>query len=600
MKIKVSDFISKFFEKKRIKHIFGITGGGAMHLNDSFGKNNKYKFIFFHHEQSASMAAESYYRIQNKPCILHTTSGPGATNAITGVTGAWIDSIPMFVISGQVPTQDMINKTNTRQVGVQEINIIDLVKPITKYAKVISNPNEIDIILNKAYEKMLSDKQGPVWIDIPLDVQSKYIDLKKIKKFKKKNIKKIKYNSKLSSRILKEINRSKKPLIIIGNGIHLSNSNKEFKEYLSKVKIPVITSWNASDIIATNNKLYVGRMGIFGERTANLAAQSSDLMIIIGTRLSIPQTGYNKKNFSPNSKKIYIDIDHNEMNSKEFLNLDVKIKRDIQLFLKESNKFLKNKKIKKFNPWISLINDWKRKYIIRNKIDNLKSKYINSFDFIDILSKNLNGNETIVTDMGTSFTCTMQTFKILKPKSQRLFTSSGLAAMGFGLPGIIGAYFANKNKNPICISGEGGLMFNLQELQTVKNYKIPLKLFIIENKGYLTMKLMQKKNFNRIVGADPKSGLTFPSFKKLAHTYDFQYKKITNKNMNTQLKEIINSKKAVIAEINLHPYQELIPRIQNRLKEDGTFDVPAFDDLYPFLPKDKLDYERDRAKVLDD
>ena len=273
-----------------------MTGGGAMHLNDSFGKNKKTKFIFFHHEQSASMAAEAYFRIHNIPCLLHTTSGPGATNAITGVTGAWIDSIPMFVISGQVPKKDMINKSKTRQIGVQEINITDIVKPITKYSKVLIEPQEVDIILNEAFEKMISDKPGPVWIDIPLDIQSTYVDSKRIKKFKKKskgkNIIKINYK-----KILQEINKSKKPLIIIGNGIHLSNSTTEFLRFFKILKIPVISSWNASDIISTHNNLYVGRMGIFGERTANLAVESSDLLIILGTRLSIPQTGYIKKIF---------------------------------------------------------------------------------------------------------------------------------------------------------------------------------------------------------------------------------------------------------------------------------------------------------------
>tara|TARA_B100000579_G_C22818304_1_gene849136 strand:+ start:324 stop:2120 length:1797 start_codon:yes stop_codon:yes gene_type:complete len=597
MKIKISDYIAKFIEKKRIKHIFGVTGGGAMHLNDSFGKSKKIKFIFFHHEQAASMAAEAYFRVHNLPCLLHTTSGPGATNAITGVTGAWIDSIPMIVISGQVPKKDMINKSKTRQIGVQEINITDIVKPITKYSKVLTKPHEVDIVLNEAFEKMISDKPGPVWIDIPLDIQSSYVELKRIKKFKKKlkNKKIVKINYK---KILDEVNKSKKPLIIIGNGIHLSNSTVEFKRFLKMLKIPVISSWNASDIISTSNNLYVGRMGIFGERTSNLAVESSDLLIILGTRLSIPQTGYVKKNFSPNSKKIFVDIDRNEMNAKEFSNFLLKLNIDLKYFLKGAITFIKNKKIKKFYSWTNLILDWKKKYSVVENKHSLDNKFINSFDFIDILSKNLKGNETIVTDMGTSFTCTMQSFNIKKPLKQRLFTSSGLASMGFGLPGIIGAYFADNKKKPICISGEGGLMFNLQELQTIKNYSIPLKLFIIENKGYLTMKLMQKKNFKRIVGADPKSGVTFPSFKKLADTFKFEYIKIQNNKILEHLKKVLKSKRPVIAEVNLHPYQELVPRIQNRLNKDGTFMVPKFDDLYPHLSEEKLNYERLRAKKI--
>ena len=302
MKLKVSEYIAKFLEKKGIRHIFGVTGGGAMHLNDAFGKNKKMKFIFFHHEQSASMAAEAYYRVNNTPCLLHTTSGPGATNAITGVTGAWIDSIPIFVISGQVPKRDMINKSKTRQVGVQEINITDIVKPITKFVKVISNAEDIDVILNQAYEKMISGKPGPVWIDVPLDIQAKIIDIKKLKKYKKKTT--YKKKDKINFQFIKKtINQSKKPIFIIGNGIHLSNSRKQFVKLLNLVKIPVVSSWNASDIMPTDSKLFVGRAGVFGERAANLAVEHSDLLIILGSRLSIPQTGYDKKNFSSNSKK---------------------------------------------------------------------------------------------------------------------------------------------------------------------------------------------------------------------------------------------------------------------------------------------------------
>ena len=296
MQIKVSEYISNFFfSKKGFKHIFGITGGGAMHLNDSFGKNKNLKFVFFHHEQAASMAAESYFRVNSLPCILHTTSGPGGTNAITGVTGAWIDSIPMFVISGQVPTQDMINNTKTRQIGVQEINIIDIVRPITKYSHVLKNPEEIDIVLNKAYEQMLGGRPGPVWIDVPLDIQSKFIDIKKIKKkhpqISKKNHKKIDFK-----KIYKLINKSNKPIIIIGNGIHISKSEKVFIKLARKLNIPIISSWNASDVIETKDDLYIGRMGIFGERSANLAVESSDLLIVLGSRISVPQSGY-RKNF---------------------------------------------------------------------------------------------------------------------------------------------------------------------------------------------------------------------------------------------------------------------------------------------------------------
>ncbi len=592
MKIRVSDYITDFFVKKKITHVFGITGGGAMHLNEAFGKNKNLDFIFFHHEQSASMAADAYFRKNNKPCVLQTTSGPGGTNAITGVTGAWIDSIPMFVVSGQVPKSDMIKKTKTRQIGVQEINIIDLVKPITKFAKTLKDSNQIDLYLNEAFNLMETGKPGPVWLDIPLDIQSKFINTKKIKKYRtnrNKIKKKINFNN-----LFKKIQKSSKPVIIVGNGLHISKSEAEFKKFYKKIKIPVISSWNSSDLFNNTDKLYVGRMGIFGDRASNFAAENSDLMIILGSRLSIPQTGYKTKNFAKKSKKVIVDVCFNELEKKKLSNIILKYKVDLNIYLSALNKFLMNKKIKKFSKWHKLIHTWKKNYPIAKK-DYIKEKGINSFFFIDNLSQCFNGNETVVTDMGTSFTCTMQGFKILNNKKQRLFTSSGLAAMGFGLPGAIGAYFADQRNNIICITGDGGFMFNMQELQTINQYKIPMKIFILENKGYLTMKLMQKKNFNRLVGSNKQSGVSFPEFKKIAKSFNFKYFKLKKTNIRKQLKKIVKIKYPTIIEVNMPPNQLLIPRIQNKLLSDGSFFTPKLDDLYPFLSKRVLEQERSEA-----
>ena len=596
MRIKIADYIAAFLVKKNMHNIFGITGGGAMHLNDSFAKNKKLKFIFFHHEQAASMAADSFYRKKQLPCVLHTTSGPGGTNAITGVTGAWIDSLPMFVISGQVEKIDMINKTKTRQVGVQEINIIDLVKPITKYAESITDPKMIDIYLNESYEKMTEGRPGPIWLDVPLDIQSKYIDLKKIKKFKNK--KKVKKNNINFSLIEKSIKSSNRPVIIIGNGLHTSKSETEFRELLKIIGIPVISSWNASDILKSSDKLYSGRMGIFGDRPSNFAAENSDLIIALGTRLSIPQTGYKTKLFAQKAKKIIIDIDEHELNKKKFTKVVAKINVDLKLFLKQAVLYFKKKKIKKFSNWINLINSWKSKYPVMQKEYLKERKYINSFHFIDCLSNNLKGNETVVTDMGTSFTCTMQGFNILNPIKQRLFTSSGLAPMGFGIPGAIGAFFAAKNDPIICITGDGGMMFNIQELQTISNYKIPMKIFVIENQGYLTMKLMQVKNFKRYVGSTKESGISFPGLKGISNAFNLKYFKLKKKNMKNQISNILNYKKSALIEVNMPPEQALIPRTQIRLNKDGTFTSPRLDDLYPHLSEYDLKIEREKAKKI--
>lgn len=594
-----SDFIANFLSKKGYNTAFGVTGGGAMFLNEAFRKNKKIDFIFTHHEQSAAMAAEAYYRVKKKPAILSVTSGPGGTNAITGVIGAWVDSIPMIIISGQVESKDMILNSGTRQIGIQEANIYELIKPITKYAKVLNISSDIEKELIKAIEISKQGRPGPVWLDIPLDVQSKKFAKKNFKNNKnnKNNFKKVsknfkQFDQKKISNIYNVIQKSKRPLVLIGNGVHIGNAENDFLNFLKKSKIPFLSSWNASDIVISNHKLNFGRPGLFGNRIANFAIQSCDLLIVMGCRLSVPITGYQIKNFSPNSKKIYIDIDQKEILKRNF-KVNIKLNLDIKFFLKSLNIFIKNKKIDTKLNWIKKLEKLKihldedRKYIDQ-------PRFVNSFNFINELSKVLKGNENIVTDMGTSFTCTMQSFKI--KKGQRLFTSSGIAAMGFGLPGLLGCYFADKKKMPICITGDGGLMFNIQELQTIKSYKIPAKIFIINNGGYLTMKLMQKKNFKKFVGADNKSGITLPNFLKLAKVLGFSIKKINNsKKLSKDIKEVIKSKKAFICEVMIPPLQDLVPRVQTQMNKDGSFEPAMIDNMYPFI--DKMELEKIRKDL---
>tara|TARA_Y100000591_G_C21845837_1_gene708681 strand:- start:1268 stop:3046 length:1779 start_codon:yes stop_codon:yes gene_type:complete len=585
-----SDFIAKYLSEKGYDTAFGVTGGGAMFLNEAFRKQKKLKFVFTHHEQAASMAAEAYCRIKKKSAILSVTSGPGGTNAITGVIGSWVDSIPMLVFSGQVESKDMIGKSQTRQIGIQEANILDLIKPITKYAITLNSKSNIERELSKALKISETGRPGPVWIDIPLDVQSKkFINKKKIKKFKSLTIQQKKIGN--LSKIYSMIAKSQRPLILIGNGIHVSQSEKEFLNLIKKIKIPILSTWNASDIIESTHRYYFGRPGLFGNRVANFAIQSCDLLLILGSRLSVPITGYQMKNFSPLSKKIYVDIDEHEI-KKRRLKTKIRIKSDLKLFLSQLNKFIKNRNqiIKQdwHNKLVELKNDF-------NENDSYTSpkNYINSFNFIKLLSKSLKGNENIVTDMGTSFTCTMQSFQA--KKKQRLFTSSGIAAMGFGLPGLIGTYFADKKKIPICITGDGGVMFNLQELQTIINYKIPAKIFILNNNGYLTMKLMQEKNFRKFVGSDLNSGIKFPNFIKLSKSLGFLTHKFNNeKKLSRNLNKILKSKKPTICEILMPPMQELIPRVQTQMNKDGTFEPSMIDNMYPFLTRKRLYETRKR------
>ncbi len=575
-----------FLSDNGITHVFGVTGGGSMHLNDSIGNNKKISFINNHHEQAAAMAAEGFSRISGKLGVVHITTGPGGTNAITGVVGAWIDSIPMLIISGQVNTYFMINNKVIRQFGIQEVDIINYVKDFTKYSVVIKDANKIKYYLEKAIYIANSNKPGPVWIDIPLDIQRTKINISNLSSFKKPKLKNKNLNF---SKLINLIKKSKKPVFVIGNGIRIGRAVNEIKKLSNLIKIPILSSWNASDLLKVNDKNYIGKIGLFGDRASNFTIQSSDLVIVIGSRLSQPMTGYELSSFAPKAKIVMNEIDLAEI-KKFSKKINLFFNCDSKFFLKklliELNKISKNFLHKK--DWLQKSQKLKNEYPVVLKKYKENKKFVNSFYFIDQLFKNIKNDSIVVTDMGTSFTCTMQTYTKTREK-QRLFTSSGLASMGFGLPGSIGAHFASKKSNIICISGDGGFMFNMQELQTVSHHKIPLKIFILNNSGYLTMKLMQNNHFKNYVGSNKKSGLSFPNFIRLAKVFNFETFLIKNtKDINKYLEKIINFKGPVLTEILMDPIQPLIPRVQSMMNKDGSFQKSSIENMYPFISQKTL------------
>ncbi len=586
--IRVADYIIQFLEKKKIDTIFTVSGGGSIFLCDALYNAKKIKYVSHHHEQAASFAAESYARANKKIGCAIVTTGPGGTNAITGVSSAWIDSVPVIFISGQVFLNQTIMKTKKRQIGVQEINIVDLVKPNTKFSKMISDPNTINYYLEKAFYYSTNGRPGPVWLDIPADIQSAFIDEKKAMKYRYKPKKNISKNEKKIDLVVKKLLNSKRPLIHLGHGVKLSNSHKIIKKFFSKYKIPFLLTWNADDVISNNHKMYFGKPGAFGHRSSNFIVQNCDFYLSIGTRLPFMVTGYNAKNFAKNANfKCMVDIDQNELKNVN-TKINLKIKSDANLFL---NKFYR--KISKFKSkkgWISYCQKIKKKYpIVLNQM-KIKKKYVNSYYFVDCLSKVLSKNELIVTDMGFSFTSSHQAMNLRE--NQNFYTNSGHAPMGWGLPAAIGGYFATKKttKNFICLTGEGGFQMNIQELATVMHQKIPLKIFIFNNGGYLTIKQTQLLGFRgRIMGADKKSGLSFPKYDKIAKAHGFNYYRLNNhSNLIEKIKKIISSKQATICELMMDPNEEQIPKAINRRDKNGKSIPTELEDMYPFLPKDEL------------
>jgi len=588
MLMKLSDYVFSFVEKLGVTDVFAVSGGGAMHLVNSLGTNKNLSYIATHHEQAAAMASEAYARISGKIGVALVTSGPGGTNTITGVCGAWVDSIPTLFISGQVTSDTLIGNTGLRQFGIQESNIVSLVEPITKYAITIYDATKIKFHLQKAVYEATTGRPGPVWLDIPLDIQSKLIDPDKLESFIPNITNEIHDTLKIQvSKTIELLKNAKRPVLISGYGIRLSKSETEYSTLVEKLQIPIISSWTTSDLLPYDHELYIGRSGIMGDRAGNFTVQNSDLLLIIGSRMSIPQVGHKYNTFAREAIKIMVDIDNKEL-KKPSIKIDLPIQADAKEFINEMMFQLNDQNTKiEVSKWIQICNYWKSKYpIVLPEYSKLTDK-VNSFYFVDVLSKKLDKHAVVVTDMGTSFTCTMQTFKT--KKGQRFFTSSGHASMGFGLPGAIGACFANNKKKTICISGDGGLQMNIQELQTLVHYNLPIILFVLNNNGYLTIKLMQQNHFGKYVGSDKNSGVSCPDIIKVANAYGIKTERITNNNeLLSKIDSILAEPGPFVCEIMMPEKQSLIPKVSSSRNPDGSFESRPLEDLYPFLSREEF------------
>jgi acetolactate synthase-1/2/3 large subunit len=577
MKIKVSDYIIQYLEQKGIDTAFCITGGAAAHLLEST-RTSAIRVVHNYNEQACAMAADGYARITKNPALVLVTNGPGSSNVITGVLGAWQDSIPMFVVSGQVPRNQTLSAEQLplRQLGLQEADIISMVKHCTNYAIQLHDLSKIKYELDKAWDLATTGRMGPVWLDVPIDIQAEMIELNDQEDYYENTIVP---SGEIDPEIVQAIANAKRPLIIAGNGIHLSNAETQFLNFVEHTSIPVICTWNATDLFDYNNPLYVGNFGLLGERAANFAVQRADLLLILGSRLSIPLTGYNSKDFAPNATKIMVDIDRNEIH-KHTLKIDYPYIGDIGEFI---NKLRSNIIPVSVPDWHSRVINWKNKFSVYDENHMRDDEHINSFDFIKELGKCLISNDIVVTDMGTSFTCTNQALR--NTGVNRLFTSSALCSMGFGMPGAIGAYMGNNGNRVICIAGDGGIQMNIQEMQTIAQYKLPIKIIVLNNAGYLAISLMQDNLFNKKhFGADSESGVGNPDFVKLADAYGIPgYTLKTLIDVQANLEELLTRPGPMLIEINMVRNQLLIPRVQSRRDENGRIVSGSLDDMFPFI-----------------
>jgi acetolactate synthase-1/2/3 large subunit len=586
---RVSDFIANFFKEKDVDLVFVITGSGSIRLIESFAKSGV-RYVCTHHEQAAVMSSLTYMRTTGKPAVVIVTGGPGAINSLTGLADAYLDSLPLFIIAGQENSQFMTEQIKMRSRGVQGLDMINITKTLSKFNHCLLEPKDIRWVLEKAFFEAYADRPGPVWIEVPQNLQWEQVTVEDLLPFKFEPVKNTISNSDITY-ALELINNSTRPVLLAGNGIKLSGSETKFKLLLQRLGIPVLVSWQAADLVTDDNPLFAGRAGNYGQRFANFTIQNCDLLICLGTRLSLPQRGYSDHSFARFAKKVIVEIDETEINKFKF-NTDLQILGNVGEFIDKLYTLTdkSNLNTEKWDSWKRQIVIWKQKYPMTLSTQT-RSQGINSYVFIDKLSKYLEHNHIIVTDMGASLTCTHATIKL--KNGQKMMTSTGLGEMGFGLPGAIGACLGSNGKPVVLIIGEGSLMFNLQELQTLKNLDLNLKVFLLNNNGYLTIKhthnSLYKSNGSGATACGNFSDVTFPNFKKVINSFGFKFKsKKSDKNLDKWIQKILAYNTTVFAEVVMPEYQELIPKMNFRINDSGVIVSPPLEDMYPFLEKNEL------------
>lgn len=583
--MRVADYIADRIYKEGVKDIFMVSGGGMMFLSDGVAMHPHLNAVCNHHEQAASMAAVTYARYTENFGVAYVSTGCGATNAITGLLDAWQDSVACLFVSGQVKKKETTRNSGLklRQIGTQEADIISIIEPITKYSVMVNDPNEIAYHLEKAIYLAKNGRPGPVWLDIPMDVQSANIEIKNLKKFDpseiKKEYKEIPTDTEMQ-KVFELLRGSKRPVIIAGHGIRLAKALPEFHKFIDKYKIPVVAPFLGVSNLPTGHKSYIGVIGIKGSRAGNLAVQNADLVISIGSKLSVTAIGYEYQMFAREAKIIVVDIDPIE-HQKKTINIDLFINADAKEFIKK----LKIGKALDIKKWADICLGWKTKYPVCLPEYSKNKKRISFYYFIDILSKIMKPDTVVLSDAGSAFYVTTQALN-LKGK-QRYITPGGQAEMGYTLPATIGASVARGRKESIGITGDGSFQMNIQELQTIVHYKLPVKLFVWNNNGYLSIKTTQNKFFNgRLIGANAESGVSLPDTKKIADAYGIKYFKLEKSaTLEKDLEKIMAFKGPVVCEVMCIEDDVVIPTASSKKREDGTMVSKPLEDMFPFLDR---------------
>lgn len=591
---RVADYIFDHLADTGTKHVFVLTGGGAMFLNDALGHCSRIHYVCCHHEQTCAMAAEAYARISGATGVVSVTTGPGGINALNGVFGAYTDSLPVLVISGQVKLETCLASYDLpalRQLGDQEVDIIRMAKPITKYAVMVKDPKTIRYHLERALHLARSGRPGPCWLDIPVDVQSAIIEPEGLIAYDPKEDQAEVDLGALRATceaVLERIKNASRPVIMVGSGVRLAGALESFSAVTKKLGIPVTTAWTAHDLVASDNPLFCGRPSSIGDRAGNFTLQNADLLLVLGSRLNIRQVSYNWKDFARNAYKIQVDIDPAEF-AKPTVRPDMPVVADLKTFLDQLNQLLDNIDFESqaHAKWLA----WCRQRVTRYPVVTEKQRAaglpLNPYHFLDVLIRRLTGEDVIACGDGSACVIPFQVAQI--KAGMRLFTNSGAASMGYDIPASIGAAFAAPRRRIICLAGDGSSHLNIQELQTIKHHQLPIKIFILNNDGYLSMRLTQGGFFKgNFIGESPRSGISFPDYVKVAQAYGLPAIRLAEKDFFGALDEFLRQPGPGLCEVMLDRMQGFEPRLSSKQLPNGRIVTAPYEDMAPFLSREEL------------
>jgi len=587
--IRLSDYVINRVAREGVKHVFMVSGGGGMFLIESLGQHKDLQYVCNHHEQAVAMAADAYPRMTGNLGVALVTTGPAATNVLTGLMCSWTDSVPLLVLSGQAKSTALIDNTGLRQRGFHEVNITKIVESVTKYAVTVRDPKSIGYHLDKAIFLAKTGRPGPVWVDIPVDIQGTMIEPSQLipfepeREFPNSVVPQVQASE--IAQLVEHLKRARRPVFLSGHGIRLAGQKDAFLRLAELVHVPVVTSRNGLDLISYDHPLYAGFIGNYGQRAANFTVQNADLVISLGSRLSSLTVGYEPYLFAREATHVVVDIDEAQIKHC-FIRIDQPIRADLRTFIPQLLSALENVPLPDYSPWQNQIHHWQELFPNVLPAMRAQQQYVNPYYFYEVLSEEMTAADTLIWDQGAAYHCAAVAFKTRK--GQRAFSADGFTPMGYGLPAAIGACFASGKKRLVCVHGDGGLQLNVQELQTVWHHRLPIKLFVFNNQGYTSIKHTQTQYFEgHLVGVDPASGLSCPDTLKLAAGYQLPAIRVENHDhLRQAIRQALDSEGPFVVEVVLHPMQPIEPRVKSERLPDGRMVSKPLEDMFPYIERE--------------